>query len=124
GRATGRAVLAPVVIKVMPVALPPGRFQLSTSPALTGSLPDPNTIGIVEVARLAATAAGSPPPVVSTFTRRGRRPALEEGRIDRVPIGTRSRRSGPRQNRLRRAPRGRRRRGALIPPATARSGTR
>src|SRR5215475_6919572 len=43
-----------------PVAFPPGRFRLSTKPALTGS-PVTNTIGIVEVACFAATAEGGPP---------------------------------------------------------------
>ena len=35
-----------------PVALPPGRFMLATSPILTGSSPTPNTIGMVAVRRL------------------------------------------------------------------------
>src|SRR5215831_7649358 len=47
-----------VVSKVTPVALPPGWLTLWTKPALTGSPPNPNTIGMVAVARLAASAAG------------------------------------------------------------------
>src|SRR5215831_12695816 len=53
---------------LMPVMFPPGRWKLSTRPALTGSLPMTNTIGIVEVAALAASGEGSPPPATSTFT--------------------------------------------------------
>src|SRR5262245_22660752 len=52
------------------LALPPGRLKLSTTPSATGSPPIPNTIGIVDVARFAASAEGSPPAVVSTATRR------------------------------------------------------
>src|SRR6516164_8084570 len=37
-----------------PVTLPPGRLRLSTRPALTGSSPVVKTIGIVDVAALAA----------------------------------------------------------------------
>ena len=40
-----------------PVALPPGRFVLATSASRTGSPPTMNTIGIVAVAALAASAA-------------------------------------------------------------------
>jgi hypothetical protein len=36
----------------------PGRFRLATRPAVTGSTPLMNTIGIVEVAALAAIADG------------------------------------------------------------------
>jgi hypothetical protein len=49
---------------MIPVALPPGRLMLSTSPVLTGSPPTANTMGIVEVARFAAIAEGSPPTAV------------------------------------------------------------
>src|SRR5262245_6057263 len=41
-----------------PVTLPPGRFKLATRPNLIGSSPVVNTIGTVEVAVLAARAAG------------------------------------------------------------------
>ena len=35
---------------LIPVALPPGRLKLATRPALMGSFPDSNTIGMVVVA--------------------------------------------------------------------------
>src|SRR5262249_28746767 len=41
-----------------PVTLPPGRFKLATRPNLIGSFPVVNTIGTVEVAAFAASAAG------------------------------------------------------------------
>ena len=41
-----------------PVTLPPGRLRLATSPIATGFAPISKTIGIVEVAALAASAAG------------------------------------------------------------------
>src|SRR5262249_45112651 len=56
------------VSRVTPVMLAPGRLKLSTRPLLTGSPPNPNTMGMVDVARLAANADGSPPAVVSTAT--------------------------------------------------------
>src|SRR5262245_39224501 len=43
---------------VTPVTLPPGRLRLATSPNSTESAPPSNTIGIVVVAALAASAAG------------------------------------------------------------------
>ena len=43
---------------VTPVTLPPGRLKLATKPWLTGSPPIPKTIGIVAVARLAASERG------------------------------------------------------------------
>ena len=58
-----RSRLATTSLKksLMPVALPPGRAKLATRPSWTGSSPTPNTIGIVEVAALAASAAGALP---------------------------------------------------------------
>jgi hypothetical protein len=44
--------------KLMPVAFPPGRARLATRPIFTGSAAVENTIGIVEVAAFAASAAG------------------------------------------------------------------
>jgi hypothetical protein len=44
---------------VTPVAFPPGRFRLVTSPNLTGSTATPKTIGILAVAALAAIADGA-----------------------------------------------------------------
>ncbi len=51
-----------------PVAFPPGWLRLATRPILTGSVPTLNTIGIVVVAALAATAEVSPPAVTITAT--------------------------------------------------------
>lgn len=45
---------------LIPVRLPPGRARLSTSFAPTGSPTHVKTIGIVEVARLAAAVAVEP----------------------------------------------------------------
>lgn len=53
---------------VTPVALPPGRFRLATSPAATGSVPVANTIGIFVVAALAANAPRVVPSAVITVT--------------------------------------------------------
>jgi hypothetical protein len=58
------------VKRLMPVRLPPGRLRLATSPTRTASLTAENTTGIVCVAALAANAAGGPPAVNSTATRR------------------------------------------------------
>src|SRR5262249_48371069 len=66
--------------KLMPVALPPGRARLATRPNLTGSSPTPNTIGIVEVAALAASEAGLLPGVAITATRRRTRSAMSDGK--------------------------------------------
>src|SRR5260370_20826942 len=51
-----------------PVTLPPGRFRLATSLSSTGSVPIPNTMGIVVVAAWAASAAGVLPGAVITVT--------------------------------------------------------
>jgi hypothetical protein len=45
---------------VKPVMLPPGRARLCTSPARTGSPTRTMTIGMVDVAALAARLAGVP----------------------------------------------------------------
>src|SRR5262249_37356320 len=50
---------SPPIKLLTPVALPPGRFKLATRPNLIGSSPVVNTIGTVEVAAFAATAAGA-----------------------------------------------------------------
>ena len=54
---TGQLNVPPVRL----VRLPSGRLRLGTSPVLTGSPPTANTMGMVEVAACAASAAGSPP---------------------------------------------------------------
>src|SRR3954471_1571535 len=50
-----------VVNEAIPVTFPPGRLRLATRPKATGSLTEVNTIGIIVVAALAASAAGGPP---------------------------------------------------------------
>jgi hypothetical protein len=45
-----------LLMKVIPVTLPPGRLRLATNPYWIGSLPFANTIGMVAVADLAAIA--------------------------------------------------------------------
>ncbi len=70
-----------------PVTLPPGRAKLATSPACTGSVALIMTIGIVVVARLAASAgAWEEATITSTFCRtrsaaisakRSRRPSAQ-----------------------------------------------
>src|SRR5262245_3106141 len=52
-----------------PVALPPGRLKLATSPSLTGSTATLKTIGILFVAAIAACAAE---PLKATITATGR----------------------------------------------------
>src|SRR5229473_2894892 len=51
---------------LIPVMFPPGRLRLATKPRSTGSPPNVETIGIVAVAALAASAAGSAPTETST----------------------------------------------------------
>ena len=53
-----------------PVTLPPGRLRPATRPSLTGSMPPEKTMGSVEVAALAASAAGG---ALATITATGRR---------------------------------------------------
>ena len=48
--------------KLTPLTLPPGRFMLTTRPNFTGSAPIANTMGMLEVAALAASAAAVAPP--------------------------------------------------------------
>src|SRR5437764_224832 len=52
----GRFGTSSRLIEVTPVTLPPGRLRLATRPALTGSEPILNTIGIDVVAAFAANA--------------------------------------------------------------------
>ena len=56
------------VSPLTPVALPPGRLRLVTRPSFTGSVEQVNTIGIVAVAALTASAGGSPPDATITAT--------------------------------------------------------
>jgi hypothetical protein len=56
------------VKRLIPVALPLGRLRLATRPILMGSSTLVNTIGIVAVARLAASAGVGPPLAMITAT--------------------------------------------------------
>ena len=70
------------VIKVRPVALPPGWFKLATRPAATGSRPTMKTIGMVVVATLAASAAGGASATIRSTGRRTNSAAnVQGGRI-------------------------------------------
>ena len=69
----------------MPVALPPGRLRLSTRPSQTGSVPEENTIGMVDVAFFAATAAAVEPGVTIIATLRRTRSAAISGRASFLP---------------------------------------
>src|SRR5262249_6021864 len=102
-----------------PVALPPGWLKLDVKPWATGSPPMAKTIGMVDVAALAASAAGSPPVEARIVTGRERvpPPSREAGRTDRGPIDTRSSRSGPPRSHVRPGPGEGPRRDAAYRPA-------
>jgi hypothetical protein len=68
------------ILELTEPALPPGRARLVTSPSLTGSSATPNTIGIVEVAALAAIAAALLAGVAITATRRRTSPDISHYR--------------------------------------------
>ena len=53
-----------------PVTFAPGRARLVTTPVPAGSLLDAMTMGIVSVARLAASAAGAPLVTITSRLRR------------------------------------------------------
>ena len=53
-------------IRLMPVTLPPGRARLATSPLPSGSPEAAITIGMVEVARLAARGPSVPRPTMTS----------------------------------------------------------
>ena len=55
-RSSSRFATNSTLTKLIPVRLPPGRARLATRPSLTGSSPTMKTMGIVEVAALAANA--------------------------------------------------------------------
>jgi hypothetical protein len=59
-----------VVNTLTPVALPPGRFRLLTSPNLTGSSPTINASGADVATAFAANAVTLPPAAAITPTRR------------------------------------------------------
>jgi len=64
--------------KLTPVRVPPGWLRLATRPALTGSKPLTNTIGVVVVAVLARLET-SPPMVTMTATWRRTKSAAKAG---------------------------------------------
>jgi hypothetical protein len=72
------SVNAPVRM-LTPVRLPPGWARLATRPNPTGSPTSLKTVGIVEVAFLAASAGGAPPPVTITLTLRLTKSAASAG---------------------------------------------
>jgi len=77
-RTPSRFVTTSPVKKLMPVALPPGCARLATRPSLTGSSPTPKTIGITEVAALAANAVAFDGAAI-TLTLRATRSATSSG---------------------------------------------
>src|SRR5262249_26847237 len=66
----------------MPVALPPGRLMLVTSPSVTGSSPALKTIGMLDVAALAARPERWPPVAAA---QRLRRPNVDD-QLDFRPL--------------------------------------
>src|SRR5262249_32008517 len=79
----------PLLRKVTPVTLPPGRLRVGTSPALTGSLPIAKTIGIVVVAALAERADMVPRIVTITVTPRRTRSFANAGNRSYCPAAER-----------------------------------
>jgi hypothetical protein len=77
--AEGRYDRLPALAANRPRKAPPGRFRLSTKPSRTGLPPNTRTIGIVEVAALAATAEEGPPAATITATRWRTRSAANSG---------------------------------------------
>jgi hypothetical protein len=71
--------------EVIPVMLPPGRLRLGTRPSATGSVPEEKTIGMVEVAALATTAAAVLPGVAISVTLRRIRSAAIAGSSSFLP---------------------------------------
>jgi hypothetical protein len=91
-RSCNRFAASSVVKKLMPFALPLGRARLVTRPSLTGSSLAENTIGIVVVAALSASAERAFPAAITATCRRTRsaasaarrstiRPAEQDGYI-------------------------------------------
>ena len=69
-RSPSRLAMTSQKKKLTPVAFPLGRARLATRPSLTGSSPTPNTIGIVSVAALAATASSMVGAAITATRRR------------------------------------------------------
>ena len=68
-----------MLMGLTPVTLPPSRARLAISRFPTGSLTAKKTIGMVEVAFFASTAASSPPLAAITSTLRATRSAAKAG---------------------------------------------
>src|SRR5262245_24798262 len=66
--------------KFTPVAVPPGRFRLTTRPSLAGSSTVTKTIGIVVVAAFAACAEGVPVAAITVTRSRTRSVASADNR--------------------------------------------
>src|SRR5262245_55821226 len=79
-RTPSRLATTSADLRLMPVALPPGRARLVTRPSLTGSSATPKTIGIVLVAALAARAPLLKPGVAMTATWRPTRSDMRDAR--------------------------------------------
>jgi hypothetical protein len=72
-----------LLMRVAPVTLPPGRLKLATRPSFTGSPPVWNTIGMVDVAALAAIAGLEVRVAAITSTRRRTSSAASAGSCSR-----------------------------------------
>ena len=114
---SSRLGVSSTVMMLTPVRLPPGRARLATRPTSTGSPTPMKTIGIVEVALFAASAAGAADSSRSRRPcgRRDRRPMRAADHSGPPPSGIRSPRFVPRRSRFRSVPGGTR-------PQTAHSG--
>ena len=74
---------------VTPVALPPGRERLAAKPGRTGSPPITKTMGIVELALLAAIAEFDPPTATSAEMGRFTSSAAITGSRSKAPSAKR-----------------------------------
>ena len=78
------------VNRLAPVTLPPGRLRLATKPTLTGKSLPVKTIGIIDVAALAASAGRSPPAAMITATCRFTRSVAMPGNRSNCPSAQRN----------------------------------
>ena len=114
-RAPAALPITSAIKKLIPVALPPGRARLATSPSLTGSSATAKTIGIVVGRRLGgerrsgAPGRGDHGDLAADQIGRQRRQPVEPALR---PSDIRSPRSAPRHNRFRPSPGGTRSDGA------------
>src|ERR1700738_3664950 len=74
-----------VTLRVTPVILPVGRLKLATRPRFTRSSPVSSTMGIVDVAALAASPATAPPTAAITATWRLTRSAASDDNLSYRP---------------------------------------